>query len=83
MNRILSVLIAIRNLMGAAPSTDRAIAGITKAVDQLNAVVASENAVIEAQRKRREEARQKIVDAAARADRAERIAIRFSALIQE
>lgn len=80
---IATVLNTIRARLGLLPTTDSAIAGITKAVDQLNAVVAREEALIERQKAVREAARQQIVDAAARSDRAERIALRFTALIQE
>lgn len=71
-----------RNRFGMNPTTDRAIAGINKAIDQLNAVVAHEEAQIDNHRKAMEDHRQSLVDAVARANRAEIIAERFTAIVK-
>jgi uncharacterized coiled-coil protein SlyX len=79
MNTIINAILA---RLGLLPTTEGAIAGVTKAIEQLNAVVARENAEIERQRVQMEAARRLLVDAAARADRAEVIAARFTALVE-
>lgn len=63
------------------PSTESAIAGITKALDQLDAVVAAENEEISALDAVIEEAARDRLNAFTRRDRASSISARFSALV--
>lgn len=67
----------------SAPSTDRAISGITKAIDELNAVSRAEDAVIDSLMAAQERARVGIEEATARGYRADRIAARFAGLIED
>lgn len=63
------------------PSTDSAIAGITKALDQLDAVVAAEEEEINALDAAIEEAARDRLAAFSRRDRAAGIAKRFNDLV--
>lgn len=77
-----NLMTLIRTALGFVPSTERAIAGITKAVSELDAVVKAEEAAITAHVAAVDRHRQGILDATERANRAERIAKKFSDLVE-
>lgn len=63
------------------PTTEKAVAGITKALDQLDAVVAAENKELSRLEDQITKAATKRIDAFERRDRATKIAQRFNDLV--
>lgn len=84
MKRILTAILplALTARLFPEPSIDKAISGLTKAVTELGAVVAREEALIDANRVRVEELNTEIVAACGRADKAERISRKLAALVE-
>ncbi|TIQ65469.1 MAG: hypothetical protein E5X41_15025 [Mesorhizobium sp.] len=77
----MNLIHTIRAFLGLVPTTEKAIAGITKAIDNLNAVVQIENDAIDALDARISKAAAARLDAFTRRDRAAKIAGRIDALI--
>lgn len=75
------MLAVIRKYLGFVPSTSKAIAGITKALKQLDAVVAHENAEIDRLDAVIHNTSVDRLDAFTRRDKAAQIAARFDALV--
>ncbi|WP_085025228.1 hypothetical protein [Ensifer aridi] len=69
------------SIVSRRPTTEKAIAGITKALDQLDAVVAAENREIDRQDAVIDKAAKARLDAFTRRDRAAQIAKRFNDLV--
>ena len=76
-----NIINTIRTYFGLVATTDSAIAGIAKAVAQLNEVAAREDAAVDAHLAAMEVARVGVREATERAMRAERISERLNDLI--
>ncbi len=78
MTKIISALVA---LVSRKPSTEKAISGITKALDHLDAVVAHENKELDRLEKVITKTATKRLDAFTRRDRAAQVSKRFADLV--
>ncbi|MDW9519112.1 hypothetical protein GOB43_17770 [Sinorhizobium meliloti] len=74
-------MIKIKAHLSFRPTTEKAIKGITAALEELDAVVAHENREIEKQDAAIDRAAKARLDAFTRRDRAEQIAKRFNDLV--